>query len=70
MAIDIGGVANQTLHRTTNKAAQNTVVSLLTLNGTRKHFFAHEQWRSLGLRLGTGVAILLSLAVSASHGFV
>ena len=46
------------------------IVSLLTLNGTRKHFFAHEQWRSLGLRLGTGVAILLSLAVSASHGFV
>ena len=25
MAIDIGGVANQTLQRTTNKAAQNTV---------------------------------------------
>ena len=25
MAIDIGGVANQTVQRTTNKAAQNTV---------------------------------------------
>ena len=25
MALDIGGVANQTLQRTTNKAAQNTV---------------------------------------------